>query len=84
MPDLHVHVRTSRRRREPTYAMQGGAKVHVLAMIRSSSEGWVIHRGACGAELHGEEYLARLVPEADRCQAPACRRQWPANLRAVG
>lgn len=42
------------------------------------------HLARCKAELHGPEYLARLVPQHERCQAPGCRNAWPAPLRAVG
>jgi hypothetical protein len=63
-------------KRTPVYARQGGVKVHV--------QNESTRQARCGAELWGEEYLARLVPEHERCQASACRRAWPALLRVVG
>lgn len=63
------------RARRTLYARQGGTKVHVLDETTE--------RGACGADLWGDEYLARLVPGEDRCGAAGCRHRWPAQLRAV-
>lgn len=65
------------KRRTPViYARQGSAKVHVV----NDATG----RGRCGAELWGDEYLARLVPEHERCGQARCARWWPAILRVVG
>ena len=66
------------RRRPHSYvfARQGSVRVHVA---NDSTPG----RAWCGAELNGPEYLARLVPEHERCLAAACRTRWPANLRVV-
>lgn len=67
------------RRRPHSYvfARQGGSRVHVVRDDR-------INQSWCGAELTGPEYLARLVPEHERCQAAGCRVRWPAMLRVVG
>jgi hypothetical protein len=73
------------RHRPTLYARQGGTKVHVVALLREAIEaGYPGATGACGAIVHGPEYLARMVPEAERCQSAACRRLWPAHLRVVG
>lgn len=71
------------KRRDTVYARQGGTKVHVAKPGLVDSNGHGIE-ARCGAVLHGDEYLARMVPPADRCQAPACRKAWPAHLRSVG
>lgn len=70
-----------RRNTEVVYARQGGTRVHVVGNARRPWAGNTV--GRCGAELSGDEYLARMVPEYERCQAPACRRWWPATLRLL-
>lgn len=64
------------RRRPTVYARQAGRRVHVARGDR-------INQAWCGAEVHGPEYLARLVPLGERCTASGCRQRWPALLSAV-
>lgn len=77
--DEHLHVVRSDPpsvRRSPTFARQGAEKVHVVV---TEAPGFA----RCGANVDGDEYLARLVPHAERCQASGCRAAWPAVLRVV-
>lgn len=69
-----------RRRSEPVYARQGGAKVHVVGNARQPWAGTAM--GRCGALLEGPEYLAHMVPENERCGG-GCGRHWPPRLRVL-
>jgi hypothetical protein len=79
--DLAAAGPAVKRRGPVVYARQGGTKVHVAGNLRQPMAG--DHIGRCGAVLSGEDYLAQLVPVAERCRAGACARAWPPHLRLV-
>lgn len=60
--------------------MPGGRKWHVVALPEGAMCGAPIAPTATVKDMTP----ARLVAAADRCQAPGCRAQWPADLRLVG